>query len=58
MVNAIYVGVLTYFATQSIGPWVLVPCGLYVTAQLLSAHFHERLRPAWLARKADARQGG
>jgi hypothetical protein len=56
--NAIYVEVLTYFAAQSIGPWVLVPCGVYVAADLLSVHFNERVRPAQMARKADARQGG
>jgi hypothetical protein len=46
MINAIYVGVLTYFAAQSIGPWVLVPCGVYVAAELLSLPFSERVRPA------------
>jgi hypothetical protein len=57
MINAVYVGVLTYFAARNIGPCVLVPCGVHVAAELLSARFDERVRPAWLARKPDARQG-
>jgi hypothetical protein len=55
---AVYVGVMTYVLAHQMGFWVLVPCGVYVAAELLSVHFNERVRPAWLVRKADARQGG
>jgi hypothetical protein len=55
---AVYVGVMTYVLAHQMGFWVLVPCGAYLAAELLSVHFNERVRPAGLARKADARQGG
>jgi hypothetical protein len=55
---AVYVGLLTYVLTHQMGFWVVVPVGAYFAAELLSIYYFERVLPARLARKADARKGG
>jgi hypothetical protein len=55
---AVYVGVMTYVLARQMGFWVLALLGVYVAAELLSIDYIERVLPARLAGKADARQGG